>query len=335
MANLTYQTKLRLKKGFLIAAIVLGVLLLLAVSRFLYLGRFVVYDEDGVHLDFGTDLPVAVQPQDEDTAQSFPLISDAATSADISLPTGDKLPKLDGMCFSADALLSGKDISEVFEGNAVLLNVKTNNGKFLYNTTLPDTEQSSKAAELSPRIAALAKTTGVTAIARLSAFRDNAFALSHFSESLPITGGALWMDEEGSYWLDPASEEVRNYLIAEAEELARMGFEEILFEDFSFPLSGNIVYNGDGVTAVRETANAVKEALDAKNIPVSFLSRDEEIQKLSARLFLTVPEGQLVSEIARKNLELIGGGEERLVFLTDSHDTRFEAYSVMTPYVYD
>ena len=49
---LSYTTKLRLKKYSKIAGIVLGAIALLLVGRFVYLQRFVVYDENGVHLEY-------------------------------------------------------------------------------------------------------------------------------------------------------------------------------------------------------------------------------------------------------------------------------------------
>lgn len=331
MAKLTYQAKLKLKKALKIAAIVLAVLLVLAVARFVYLGRYVVYGEGGAHLDYGTTLPVAAPTEDSQTAGQFVLKSDAATSAEINLPAVGALPRLDGTYLPLAALLEEPAVTDRVTGNAVLADVKTGTGKFLYATALPDTEQSTMAPELGPRLTALAKTTGVTAVARLPAFRDSARALANMKDALPITGGALWMDESGSYWLDPGADAVREYLIDQAMELARMGFEEIVFEDFSYPLSPNIVYEGDGVTATREAARVIADALNGKNIPVSFVSRDEEIMKLSARSFVTAGEDTLVSEVARKQLALLGGGEERLVFLTNSHDTRFEQYSVLSP----
>lgn len=49
-------------------------------------------------------------------------------------------------------------------------------------------------------------------VAMMSCLNDSAYALSHTSEALAISGGALWMNSAGSYWLDPTNTDVQNYL---------------------------------------------------------------------------------------------------------------------------
>ena len=59
MKVLTYSAKLKLKKGLLITGIVIAALLVLFVGRIIYLQRYVVYDEDGVHLDYSGEVSAA------------------------------------------------------------------------------------------------------------------------------------------------------------------------------------------------------------------------------------------------------------------------------------
>ena len=74
-------------------------------------------------------------------------------------------------------------------------------------------------------------------IAAVPAFRDRAYGLEHTNIGLPYIGGngALWLDEQSCYWLNPGKNGTINYLDQIAEELEIMGFDEILFTDFRFP----------------------------------------------------------------------------------------------------
>jgi len=124
---------------------------------------------------------------------------------------------------------------------------------------------------------------------------------------------------------------VREYLAATAEELIRLGFDEVVFSGFDFPESQNIVYNGDKTQAVRDAAQVIAQRLSAAEIPFSFQSRDAEVTNLSYRAWIPETAGELVSEQVRQYSGQFPEND-RLVFLTDSRDTRFASYSVLSPY---
>ena len=330
----SYQTKNRLRRGVKIALLVLAALLLLAVVRFIYLERFLVYEKDGVHLDLGGGVATVAQNRQTPSAESFPLVREDAHGAAISQPVEGQIKKLSGVYVSA-AQLQDPDVQASFvdfSENAILLDVKTATGKFLYPTQAEHTDVSAKAEEIGTLLKQLKGKRNVTRIARLPAFADRAYALSDFSHSLAIAGGALWMDGNGSYWLDPASEDVRAYLIAEAKELSRLGFDEIVFDGFFFPQSASIVYSGDGSEACREAAREIADALRDTGVLCSFISGDPEILACSARGYIPLTDEMLIASLVDTYAELFSGDGARLVFLTDSHDSRLADYSMLSPW---
>ncbi len=334
---LSYSAKLYLKKILRITALVLVVLILLIAGRFIYVQRFLVYDENGVHLEYSSQ--ISTKPADSENLPDgeFILEQEEVRSETIETPIVGELPVLSGLYLTASQLLDEETRTAAANlpdtVNAVMLDVKTATGKFLYTTSLPGTDCTD--TDLTGFITDLAKRSNLTLIARLPAFRDNAHALMDFSQALPIRGGALWMDASGSYWLDPAGSDVPSYLIEQARELFSLGFDEIVFDDFGFPNSVNIVYESSiaGSDAVLAAAQTVSQQLEAYNIPVSFVSSDSEVTKLSARAFIPAETGDLVSQTAKDYSLLLPGSNARLVFLTPSRDTRFENYSVLSPFV--
>lgn len=336
MKVFSYSAKLKLKKYALVAGAVLAAILIFYVGRIVYLQRFVVYDESGVHLDYSGQVSAKPNVDNELPLGDFILEQEAAAGENIEAPVQGQLPALSGVYLTAKQLMEEENrrvLPAMLENaDALMLDMKTLTGRYLYATALPGTERTD--TDLTSLISELSKQPNLTLIARVPAFSDSAHALTDFSQSLPIRGGALWMDKNGSYWLDPAGADVPNYLIDLARELYAIGFDEIVFDGFSFPQSSNIVYNRDitGEEAAYQAAAAIAEQMALYEIPVSFVSTDADITALSARAFIPAETGDLVSELAREYSAIIQGSDAQLVFLTASRDTRFETYSVLSPF---
>lgn len=337
MRVFSYSAKLKLKKYLRIAVAVLLTFVLFYIGRIVYLQRFVVYDESGVHLDYTGQVSADTEKDRPQNLGDFVLEQEAAAGESIEAPVQGQLSALSGIYLTTAQLMDENvrnTLSAVPEdADALMLDMKTLTGRYLYATSLPGTERTN--TDLTSLISELSKRPNLTLIARVPAFSDSAHALIDFSQSLPIKGGALWMDRNGSYWLDPAGTDVPGYLISLAQELYAMGFDEIVFDGFSFPQSTNIVYRRDitGAEATYQAAVTIAEQLALYEIPVSFISTDEDILALSARAFIPAETGDLVSELARTYSAIIQGSDAQLVFLTASRDTRFETYSVLSPFV--
>ena len=50
----------------------------------------------------------------------------------------------------------------------------------------------------------------------------------------------LWQDNKGGYWLDPASEEARNYILEFSKKMIDFGFDELQFDYIRFPSDGDV-----------------------------------------------------------------------------------------------
>ena len=143
--------------------------------------------------------------------------------------------------------------------------------------------------------------------------------------------GYLWMDDNGCYWLNPAREAIKNYLIDIATELKMLGFDEVVFEDFYFPKTQNIVFEGDKTATLESTAQTIVNACATETFAVSFVSDGT----------WTAPEGRTrvyredISD-AIKLMELtkdltMEDPEARLVLITNNLDTRFDVYGILRP----
>ena len=79
----------------------------------------------------------------------------------------------------------------------------------------------------------------VCTIARVCCFRDD--AAPYHNNALALRRGQYnWRDELGLRWLSPAQKDAQAYLAALCGELAALGFDEIVLEDFTFPTQGNL-----------------------------------------------------------------------------------------------
>ncbi|MDO8560837.1 MAG: putative glycoside hydrolase [bacterium] len=127
-----------------------------------------------------------------------------------------------------DSLLSLIDATEL---NAVVIDVKETDGIFLPES-LKDL-----ISEFHQK--------NTWAIARLVAFNDTVAAKTHPEIALKRSNGSLWLDNRRNAWLDPASQDAREYLAGVAKKAIDYGFDEIQFDYIRFPSDGdvkNIIY---------------------------------------------------------------------------------------------
>lgn len=53
-------------------------------------------------------------------------------------------------------------------------------------------------------------------------------------------GVVFWQDKRGGYWLDPASEGARNYILEFSKKMIDFGFDELQFDYIRFPSDGDV-----------------------------------------------------------------------------------------------
>lgn len=334
--SIPYRTQQNLKR------LVLTLLLLAVVGSivwglwFLWLQRFVIYTrEDGAVLDFSLSQDVAAgqaaAPPDEEMQVEI-YYNEGENKVNLSTD----LAQLNGFYVTGNSLASDptgvwEQISALPAGTAVMLDVKSIYGTFYYSTaTGRPTSDTADIAGVDALIAKL-KNSGYYAIARVPALRDRDYGLNNTNEGLPVSGGYLWMDEEGCYWLNPARQAIVSYLTDIAVELRELGFDEVVFDDFYFPDTDKIVFDGDKTQTLEKTAQTLVTGCATQTFAVSFVSDGSwQAPEGRSRIYRedvndAIKLMELTSSLTMEN------PEAQLVLITNNLDTRFEVYGVMRP----
>ena len=98
---------------------------------------------------------------------------------------------------------------------------------------------------------------GIYTIARQVVFKDHPLATAKSEWASVTAEGVVWLDREGLGWTNPFLQEVRDYNIALATEIAALGFDEIQFDYVRFPSDGDvkqIVYEEESTLETRSAA---------------------------------------------------------------------------------
>ncbi len=333
--TIPFHTRQLLKR---LAAVLLIILIIAAVALvfwFTWLQRFVVYTaEDGVVLDF--DLPVKF-PEGEIAAppEPGPTVPIYYNDGNQVINTSTELTQLQGYYIDEEAL---KDVAQVQKqlaalepGTPIMLDVKSIYGNFFYSSKV--SSQRNKELNTAGVDALISQLTasGHYVIARLPALRDYYYGLNNVPHGLPTAGGYLWMDDDYCYWLNPASQGTQTYLVQIINELKSLGFDEVVLYDFYFPRTEEIVFNGDKEKALGDTAALLVQTCATERFAVSFTGRSASfpLPQGRSRLYLQdVAAADAVSTAGKTGLE---DPAVYLVFITDVHDTRFDAYGVLRP----
>jgi len=334
LRHISYRSRLRLRTTLIALAIVLAALAVAAVCVFFYLQRYIVYTPEGAKLEFNSDQP----PWDLSFDVDRPAPVEGATLVEETEPEEEETSgKLAG--FYIDGTMLGdpnavrESLTSLENSTAVLMDVRSIYGNFYYPSETSGAETSTLVNPNAVRelITTLAGDSRIYLIARLPAFRDSTFALTHQTCGLALPGGALWMDSDGCYWLDPSNDEVIAHLEAAARELSALGFDEIVFDSFYFPASSSIDYDGDGGGEVLEAARRLQANLANDEITVSLGTTDPALAPYAARIYLQESDGSQVQSLAAAFEGAYTPLSDHLVFLTDSRDTRFTAYGLLRP----
>lgn len=334
--NIPYRTRRMLKRigiGILVVAVTAVIVWM---GWVMWLSRYVVYTRDeGAILDFSqsnVDMSgeLAVAPTQGETVGIY------YNEGDNAINTNEELFKLNGYYISLemleksnpDALIT--QLRELSPETPILLDVKSIKGNFVYSSSVSTKRNGQLDIEGVDRLIRFINERFTYTVARMPALRDFHYGLDHVSDGLPTAGGYLWIDKESCYWLSPTSEGTRNYLTQIINELQHLGFDEVVLYDFYFPETDQIVYNQDKTKALEETAQYLVNTCTGSHFAVSFVqNRKFTMPQGRTRLYLQDVAAADAAKAARES-----GIEDtaiNLVFLTDLHDTRFDAYGVMRP----
>ena len=184
---------------------------------------------------------------------------------------------------------------------AVLLQLKSTFGNFYYSSSIDGAELADVDTAAVDSLIDWLSQHGYYLIAEVPAFCDTAFALANSAAALPLSSGALWMDSNGCYWLDPASETVMIYLKQIARELSSRGFREVVFSDFRFPASNSISYHSEksGAELTQDAAQELTTFFSGSNLMISFETDDTAFPAdvCTGRLYIRDVDGSKIEKI--------------------------------------
>lgn len=135
----------------------------------------------------------------------------------------------------AEALAQGAD--------GLVLPMKTDDGALGYVSAIDlaaDAGTSWAGLDRNQTLRALNDTPGLYTVAQVSCLRDEALVQADPALALQRVSGSAWRDEEGLAWLDPTDTQVQSYLAGVCQELAQLGFDEILLTNCAYPTQGAV-----------------------------------------------------------------------------------------------
>ena len=152
--------------------------------------------------------------------------------------------------WAADVPSKRQQIIELIETadlNALVIDIKSSRGHIAYRSAVPLAKQigAQQVRPLKdlPEFLAELKTRGIYTIARMTVFKDDLLAKQRPEFAAHTLDGQLWQDREKISWSDPFNQQVRDYNLAVAEEVARMGFDEIQFDYIRFPAKSDLIFS--------------------------------------------------------------------------------------------
>ena len=317
---MTYRNKLLLRRSLIVLAVLAAIAALVLLVGFIYVGRYVIYTEDGARFAFEQT------PQEASPASTLPvpetieLVTGEPITANEVI--GDIAPALEdtevnGFLIDYGTLASGATLSQIDLEPDV-------NNTIVLQMRAPDKDIIS--TEPVRALIERAKSQDIHLVALISCLSDSTFARNHPDQALQSSRDTLWVTNDGTCWLDPGQDEVINYLAGIVKVLSDMGFQEVVLDDFYMPSSDLYDYVYDGRTNADITTAAYNKLLDATmdqcrlGLFVWDTAHGHQALDAADRLYVYYTDGSSVKQYAENH------PDHHLVFVTDSHDTRFESY---------
>ena len=321
----------------LLAVILAAVLVVLAVAGVWMAQKYIVYDNGGYHLElpfFQKEGP-AQEPEDFRVA-----VEPAASQPEETPEEGEPLLAAVTVPLSAVEDGSAEALAAQAGANSVLLDMKTDRGQLGFVSQLAMAASAgvnAGQADINRQLQAL-NSGELYTVARLSCFRDHALAKDE-TYAIRTNSGYRWTDPEELRWSSPASQAVQDYLVALMVELAQLGFDEILLDNWGYPAEGNLGYIKQGNAydlehlsqPVEEFLARAEAALEPYGTRLALrstwavLEGDESpggqtaqlLERYAQRVWLEAPEDGMADLLSQAGLP---EGEERLALLVEELD---------------
>ncbi len=339
-----YRTRRAFKRLTTVLLALALVTVFVLICWLLWLDRFIVYTKDGAFLDFSQDNKL-MSGQLAGPAEQKPTVPIHFGDDDVAVTT--QLQQMIGYYIAADDLSASQNsrnpqeesaqkidtliakIRKLPAGTPVMLEVKNIKGRFFYDSSVGSQRYSLINTQKVDELISVINQQNLYLIAQLPAFRDYYYGLNNVPHGLHHSSGRyLWMDDAGCYWLNPAHQGTITYLAQILTELKGLGFDEAVFSDFCFPNTTNILFNGDKAATIENAAKTIALACASDTFAVSFIgAADFPLPEGRCRLYVE----NIAAADCQSLAEQIGfeKPEINLVFIAQSHDTRYDKYSVL------
>ena len=288
--------------------VIVLVLVLLAAVAFLLAQQYVVFDEDGkARLTlFSTQKENPKNPIDpedvvierEDPEDNPQKPDQPEDPGEPEKPVRLKLDELHAREIEYGSLWWSLENTLRPDDEAIVIEVKRAGGGITYGTEVKTPSGATVERGVTrDNLIALLK-SGHYTVARVCCFADPAFARAHSDAALTKSNGKLWYDAGDRVWLDPGNADAQAYLTALCRELADLGFNEILLDEFCYPATGDLA------------AIDLPEELDKTATLTAF----------AAELRKVLPEDVALSVVLRGNMGEPGGESGLTAELLGSFD---------------
>ncbi len=333
--KIPYRTRLSLKRGAIITLAVLLVLSLVVTCWFVWLKRYIVYTRDE-----GAVLDMSLSAQIQDGVEALPPATQETVNiyyneGDNAINTSRELQQMTGYYASTEALRGGisnveQQIRNLDEEVPIMLDVKSSKGDFYYSSAVSTNRDSKIVPEEMDALIKNLKAAGRYLIARLPALRDRYYGLHNVNDGVFDSRGAYLFSDGGIYWLNPSRQGTISYLVQIVGELKSLGFDEVVFEAFRFPDTQYMRFDGNTDEALATAAQTLVTTCATDSFAVSFVQKAGfSLPEGRSRLYIESADAGEAATLAQETG--IENTAVNLVFLTEVHDTRFDAYSVLRP----
>ena len=223
---------------------VLLVLIVAASAAFLAAQRHVVYEADG---SFYFDLPwgrKTEQPQNtvNENVSGTPQ-EDLEIVVEQPADTNLYACELDESVLRGSWEATVETLDQQI--NAVAVRVRAADGTLSYDSQIRDAIDCGAVTGSSVARGAIKGLTesDYYTIACFSTLHDNYFSFAHMVDAAVQQinySGYIWYAPDSTFYLAPEKEAARTYLSALASEVAEMGFDELLLDEFAYPAKGRL-----------------------------------------------------------------------------------------------
>lgn len=247
-------------------------LLLVGTWFFIDMQTYLVYDKEGVRLvlpgtpEYAAAETAAETEEDGSYLRELPLLADVEIVVDktdysqVAGTAAADLSPLRAHFVPAESITEGTlrsysyGLGEAY--NALVLELKDETGMLSYHSaaSAADSYAVNGSLELADYLRAL-KEKDIYLVAALSTLTDATMAVRNLPAAMKTADGSLYV-KDGQAWMDPYSESVRSYLSALMEDLAALGFDEILFTGFQLPVDEDLRFSGE-MTEMPDAVSAV------------------------------------------------------------------------------